>query len=67
MKPPTIAPTTPSTISMTMPEPDLLTILLAMNPAMRPKMIHAIMPIATPSRVDLKGELCGMDGENASR
>src|SRR6478736_3452297 len=48
INPPTIAPTMPSTISIKSPEPDLLTILLAMNPAMRPKIIHAITPLRKP-------------------
>src|SRR5579864_2793565 len=43
--PPTSAPMTPSTISMITPEPVWLTILLAMNPAIRPRTSHAIMPI----------------------
>jgi hypothetical protein len=40
MKPPTIAPTIPRTISRKNPSPDLLTILLAMKPAMRPSKIQ---------------------------
>src|SRR5436190_17936029 len=39
--PPTIAPTTPRTISSISPSPRLLTILLPMNPATRPSTIHA--------------------------
>src|SRR5579864_1053811 len=39
--PPTIAPTTPRTISSRRPSPRLLTILLPMKPAIRPSTIHA--------------------------
>src|SRR5204863_7112729 len=46
MKPPTIAPTMPSTMSRKKPSPDLLTILLAMNPEISPRMIQPIMDIA---------------------
>src|SRR5437762_754733 len=80
MKPPTIAPTTPSAMSMTIPEPVLLTILLAIQPAISPRIIQLIMPIQRllePSREDAPGfaaeqvgagdhKCCGMDGENAS-
>ena len=45
MNPPTIAPTTPSAMSMIMPEPDLLTILLPMKPAIRPRMSQLRSPI----------------------
>ena len=41
--PPTIAPTTPSAMSMIMPEPVLLTILLAIQPAIRPRMIQLMI------------------------
>src|SRR3974377_1250735 len=44
MKPPTI----PRTISRKNPSPDLLTILLAMNPAMRPSKIHPMIDITYP-------------------
>src|SRR2546421_5362066 len=46
MKPPTIAPTMPSTISRKNPSPDLLTILLAMNPEISPRIIQPIIDIA---------------------
>ena len=42
-QPPTIAPTTPSTRSPMNPSPCLLTILLAMNPAIRPRMSQPMM------------------------
>src|ERR1700722_2611285 len=45
--PPTTAPTTPSTMSSRGPSPDRFTILLAMNPAMRPKTIQAMIPMVT--------------------
>ena len=45
MKPPTIAPTTPSAMSMSMPDPGLLTILLADEPAISPRMIQLMTPI----------------------
>jgi hypothetical protein len=40
MKPPTTAPTMPMTMSIRMPDPVLLTSLLAMKPAIRPRMIQ---------------------------
>src|SRR5439155_26342649 len=45
MKPPTIAPTMPSTMSRKKPSPDLLTILLAMKPEISPRMIHPMIDI----------------------
>ena len=48
MKPPTIAPTTPSAMSMIMPDPVLLTILLAIQPAIRPRMIQLMTPMFKP-------------------
>src|SRR5271170_3055101 len=68
MKPPTIAPTTPSAISRNIPSPDLLTILLPINPAINPRMIQAIMPMAFPflnSQAALAG--LGPDGDHPSR
>src|SRR5208337_3121789 len=46
MMPPTIAPTTPRAMSIIMPEPVLLTSLLAIQPAIRPRMIQLIMPMS---------------------
>src|SRR6202034_3183534 len=43
--PPTIAPMIPRITSRKKPSPLLLTILLAINPAISPTIIHAIMPI----------------------
>src|ERR1041385_2334539 len=48
IKPPRKAPTIPNTMSRMMPSPDLLTILLPMKPATRPRMIHASMDIIFP-------------------
>src|SRR5215470_6262700 len=45
MKPPTIAPAIPRTMSTRKPSPALLTILLAMKPAIRPRTIHPIIDI----------------------
>jgi hypothetical protein len=42
-KPPTIAPTMPRTMSRKKPSPVLLTILLPMNPAIRPSMIQPMI------------------------
>jgi hypothetical protein len=47
--PPTNAPTIPRTISRRTPSPDLLTSLLAMNPAINPKTSHAIIDIVSYS------------------
>src|ERR1022692_3821971 len=44
-QPPTTAPPIPRRTSTTMPSPLRLTILLAMNPATSPRMIHAIIDI----------------------
>src|SRR5271157_3174489 len=50
IRPPTIAPTMPRTMSMIMPEPVLFTILLPMKPAISPRMIQLITPMfETPS------------------
>src|SRR5690348_15951651 len=43
--PPTIAPTIPRTMSRMIPSPCLLTILLAMKPAIRPRTIQPMMDI----------------------
>src|SRR5579863_3549073 len=43
--PPTRAPTTPRTMSRTMPSPVLLMILLATKPEIRPRRIHAMIDI----------------------
>ena len=43
MNPPTTAPTMPRTMSRKKPSPCLFTILLAMNPAISPSMIHAMI------------------------
>jgi hypothetical protein len=53
MKPPTAAPTIPSTRSTISPEPVLLRILLAMKPAISPRMIQLTMPMLKPPRVSL--------------
>jgi hypothetical protein len=55
-------------MSIVMPEPVLLTILLAMNPAISPSMIQLKMPMTNPPmrRPPALG-MCGMDEENASR
>src|SRR5512133_4294236 len=45
MKPPTMAPTMPRAMSRKKPSPALLTILLAMKPEMRPRIIHAMIDI----------------------
>src|SRR5690349_20936854 len=43
--PPTIAPTIPRMMSRRIPSPALLTILLAMKPAIRPRTIQPMMDI----------------------
>src|SRR5579863_6454195 len=48
MKPPTSAPSMPSTRSRISPEPVLLRILLAMKPAISPRMIQLITPMLPP-------------------
>src|SRR5271166_295189 len=47
-QPPTIAPITPRTMSRKKPSPALFTILLAMNPAISPRMIQPIIDISNP-------------------
>src|SRR5215469_241820 len=44
--PPNSAPTTPRTMSSHSPSPVLLTILLAMKPAMRPRTSHAMIDMS---------------------
>lgn len=46
-QPPTIAPTIPNTLSVTTPDPDLFTILLAIKPEISPRTIHATNDIET--------------------
>src|SRR5215472_14535761 len=46
--PPTKAPTIPSAMSSQKPWPCLLTILLPMNPAIRPSIIQLMMPMVAP-------------------
>src|SRR5690242_17265855 len=48
MKPPTIAPTIPRTMSRKKPWPVLLTTLLAIKPAIRPRIIHPMIDITPP-------------------
>jgi len=48
MIPPKNAPTMPRTISSAQPAPSLCTILLAMKPAISPKMIQARIPMDAP-------------------
>jgi hypothetical protein len=45
MNPPTRAPTIPNAMFRKKPWPDPSTILFAMNPAIRPKMIQPMMDI----------------------
>src|SRR6185312_17061721 len=54
-QPPTTAPTMPSRMSRRNPSPALLTILLAMNPAMSPRMIHATKDMRPPVAAVLVG------------
>src|SRR5581483_7572749 len=52
--PPSTAPTIPRRMSRTRPEPALLTTLLAMKPAISPRMIHEMRDIAfAPTPLDL--------------
>src|SRR5690242_8851053 len=47
-QPPTTPPTTPRMMSRKKPSPRLFTILLAMNPAIRPRIIHPMIDISLP-------------------
>src|SRR6185312_4807625 len=63
-QPPTTAPTMPSTMSRRNPSPALLTILLAMNPAMSPRMIQAMKDMGPPVAAGLARGSVGLTEGN---
>src|SRR6185312_6487514 len=63
-QPPTTAPTMPSTMSRRNPSPALLTILLAMNPAMSPRMIQAMKDMRPPVAAGLARGSVGLTEGN---